>query len=85
MNNVNKGAIIEISFVGFTTQTFKWDGQDLIVTLKEDTKVLEEVVITAYGGKQLRTKVTNSISKVKEDVLTKGSYTNPAQALSGAV
>lgn len=85
LNNVNKGDIIEISFVGFTTQTFKWDGQDLIVTLKEDTKVLEEVVITAYGGKQLRTKVTNSISKVKEDVLTKGSYTNPAQALSGAV
>lgn len=42
-------------------------------------------MITAYGGKQLRTKVTNSISKVKEDVLNKGSFTNPAQALSGAV
>ena len=49
LNNVNKGDIIEISFVGFTTQTFKWDGQDLIVTLKEDTQTLEEVVVVGYG------------------------------------
>ncbi|WP_049133273.1 TonB-dependent receptor plug domain-containing protein, partial [Bacteroides fragilis] len=34
---------------------------------------------------QLRTKVTNSIGKVKEDVLQKGLFSNPAQALSGAV
>ena len=35
--------------------------------------------------KQLRTKVTNSISKVKEETLKQGLYSNPAQALSGAV
>lgn len=31
------------------------------------------------------TKVTNSIAKVKEDVLQNGLFSNPAQALSGAV
>ena len=43
------------------------------------------MVVTGYGGKQLRTKVTNSISKVKEETLKQGLYSNPGQALSGAV
>ena len=47
--------------------------------------MLDEVVITGYGGNQLRTKSTNSIAKVSNEKLTIGSYTNPAQALSGAV
>lgn len=82
---VNKGDVIQISFVGYQTMEVVWDGTPINVVLKEDTEVLDEVVITAYGGKQLRSKVTNSIAKVKEDVLTTGSYTNPAKALSGAV
>ncbi|MCS3048391.1 hypothetical protein NXV59_21735 [Bacteroides fragilis] len=53
--------------------------------MKEDSEMLDEVVVTGYGGKQLRTKVTNSIGKVKEDVLQKGLFSNPAEALSGAV
>lgn len=85
LSNVKKGDIIVISFVGYVTQEIAWDGQPINITLADDSQQLEEVVITAYGGKQLRTKVTNSISKVKEDVLNKGSFTNPAQALSGAV
>ena len=55
------------------------------IQLKEDSEMLEEVVVTGYGGKQLRTKVTNSIAKVKEETLKQGMFTNPAQALSGAV
>ncbi len=47
--------------------------------------MLDEVVVTGYGGKQLRTKVTNSISKVSEESLKVGVFSNPAQALSGAV
>ena len=85
LSNVKKGDIIQISFVGYATQEIVWDGKVMNVTLKEDAEMLEEVVITAYGGKQLRSKVTNSIAKVKEDVLTTGSHTNPAKALSGAV
>lgn len=47
--------------------------------------MLGEVVVTGYGGQQLRTKVTNSISKVKQESLNVGMHSNPAQALSGAV
>ena len=85
LNNVKQGDIIQISFVGYKTVEVKWNGQPLNVTLKDDTEMLGEVVVTGYGGKQLRTKVTNSISKVKQESLNVGMHSNPAQALSGAV
>lgn len=85
LNNVKQGDIIQISFVGYKTVEVKWNGQPLNVTLKDDTEMLGEVVATGYGGQQLRTKVTNSISKVKQESLNVGMHSNPAQALSGAV
>ena len=85
LSNVKKGDIIQISFVGYATLEVKWTGAPLNIELKEDTEMLEEVVVTGYGGKQLRTKVTNSIAKVNNDALHTGVHSNPAQALSGAV
>lgn len=85
LNNVKQGDIIQISLVGYKTVEVKWNGQPLNVTLKDDTEMLGEVVVTGYGGQQLRTKVTNSISKVKQESLNVGMHSNPAQALSGAV
>lgn len=55
------------------------------VTLHPDTQLLDEVVVTGYGGKQQRTKLTNSIAKVDDKQLTVGVYSNPAQALAGSV
>ena len=83
--NVKKGDIIEVSFVGYVTQEFKWNGAPLNVTLKEDTQQLEEVVVLGYGVKQKRGKLTNSVSKVSEETLSVGSYGDPAQALVGAI
>lgn len=84
--SVNKGSTLEITFIGYKTQLIKVTGTQLLkVTLQEDSQTLEEVVITGYGGKQLRTKVTNSIAKVNEENLKVGLFSNPAQALSGAV
>lgn len=83
---VDKGAKLIISYIGYMTQTLPV-GQNhfLKISLREDNKTLEEVVITGYGGTQLRSKMTNSIAKVDNSVLANGTYTNPAQALSGAV
>lgn len=85
LSGVKQGATLVISFIGFQTQEVVWNGRPLSVTMKDDAQALEEVVVTAYGGRQLRTKVTNSIAKVKDEVLKQGLYSNPAQALSGAV
>ena len=83
---VNRGATLEISFVGYKTQNIKTTGtQPLKIILEEDAQALDEVVVTGYSGTQLRSKVTNSISKVKDETLKVGLFSNPAQALAGAV
>ena len=83
---VARGATLEISFIGYKTQEIRiTNAQPLTVVLQEDSQTLDEVVITGYSGKQLRSKSTNSIAKVANEKLTTGAYTNPAQALSGAV
>ncbi|MEG1562619.1 MAG: TonB-dependent receptor [Bacteroides sp.] len=77
---------IQVSYIGYQTQVIDIKNQAIInVRLKEDAAMLEEVVVTGYGGTQLRSKLTNSISSVKEEQMSVGIFSNPAQALSGAV
>ena len=76
---------VVISYIGYTPQQVKFNGTPLTITLKEDAKALDEVVVMGYGVAQKRTKVTNSIAKVSEKTLTVGANANPAQALAGAV
>lgn len=83
--HLKPGTTLEISCIGYETKFITWNGGNLNVVLSDDTKTLEEVVVTGYGGTQLRSKVTNSIAKVKKETLTNGIFSNPAQALSGAV
>ena len=83
--NAKPGDVLVVSCIGYATVEVPWNGGPLTIVMNDDENLLNETVITAYGGRQLRTKVTNSISSVKEDVLASGMHTNPAQALSGAV
>lgn len=84
--NVPSDAKLEFSYVGMKSQVIDVAGRTTInIVMTEDVELLEEVVVTGYGGKQLRSKVTSSIAKVSEETLTVGVYSNPAQALSGAV
>ena len=80
---------LTISSVGYESQTINLTGRDLSqplrIQLKDESKLIDEVVVTAYGGRQLRSKMTNSIASVKNEALEKGLFSNPAQALSGAV
>ena len=48
--SVSSGATLEISFIGFKTQEIKVEpGKAINVTLKEDTEVLDEVVVVGFG------------------------------------
>jgi len=81
-----QNATIVVTFVGFKTQEIALNGRTNInIVLEEDVEMLDEVVVTGYSGTQLRSKTTNSISKVKSEALSVGLFSNPAQALSGAV
>ena len=83
---VDPNGKIKVSYVGYQPQVIDIKGKNSFnIKLKEDSEMLDEVVVTGYSGTQLRSKVTNSISKVKEEALTTGLFSNPAQALSGAV
>ena len=74
------------SYVGFQKLVVRLnDKKTFKVILKEELTQLNELVVTGYGGKVRRNKVTNSISSIKGELLTSGGYVNPAQALSGAV
>ena len=43
--NVPKGSTIKISFVGYKTLEVKWNGSPLNIILKEDSEMLDEVVV----------------------------------------
>lgn len=84
--SVSENASIQVSFIGFSSQTLSVKGKtNFKIVLKEDSELLQEVVVTGYGGKVSRAKLTNSISTVNPQMLDKGIYTNPSQALSGSV
>ena len=52
------------------------------VTLKEDTEMLDEVVVVGYGTMKKRD-MTGAISSVDVDDLVKRTTNNPAEALQG--
>ena len=84
--NVADGATLEVSYVGYTSAKIKASfGSPNLVSLKDDAALLDEVVITGYTGTQVRSRSTNSIAKVDNKKLTVGVFSNPGQALSGAV
>lgn len=49
----DKNSVIVISYIGYVTQEISvGDRSSITVQLKEDTKSLEEVVVTAFGATQ---------------------------------
>lgn len=79
------GSSLQFTYIGFQPVTQVARTPTLNVKMAEDSKMLEEVVVTGYGGTQLRSKVTSSISKMDAEVLQKGVRANPAQAMAGTI
>lgn len=75
------GAVLEISYIGFTTQTVKATANMKIV-LKEDNEVLDEVVVVGYGV-QKKKLVTGATVQVKGDNIAKLNTTDPLAAMQG--
>lgn len=79
-----KGATLEFSFVGYKTATAQVTGAPIRITLKEDSEVLDEVVIVGYGS-QKKVNVTGAVGMVNSDVLEARPVQNVSQALQGVV
>ena len=82
LNVPSPDAVIEISCIGYATQTFKASEVPAVITLAEDTDFLDEVVVIGYGTVK-KSDLTGSVSTVKADEINKGVISSPADMLRG--
>jgi len=81
----DENSIIKFSFIGFVTIEVNVSKQSIVnVTLLEEVKTIDEVVIIGYG-KTTKKEVTGSISTLKAENFNQGSFSNPAGLLQGKV
>lgn len=83
INGVDKGAVLEISYIGYVTQSVTVnDETPIIIVLKEDSETLEEVVVVGYGV-QKKANLTGAVTSMKSDELLKSRAANATTALVG--
>lgn len=81
--NTTANSIVEISFIGYKSIERKaTELRGVRIVLKDDTEVLDEVVVVGYGSQKKET-LTGAISQVKSDELVKSPVANLGQALTG--
>lgn len=76
------GAKLQVSFIGYETKTVKIGKGELKVTLNEDSQMLAEVEVVAYGAQKKAT-LTGAIASVKAADLTQTAMSSVTQALAG--
>nr|WP_193352426.1 TonB-dependent receptor [Bacteroides graminisolvens] len=78
-------AVLQISYVGYKTQEISVNGKTLLeVVLKEDTELLDEVVVVGYGA-QKKESVVGAISQVSSKELLASPAANVSQAIAGKI
>lgn len=83
LNLKNSSSNIDISYIGYVKQTLKPDGKGIMsVTLIEDAKNLEEVVVVGYGI-QKRKSITGAVSNIDGEKLEKLPTDNITNMLGG--
>ena len=75
-------AVVEISCIGYATQTFIAGQIPATVTLSEDALFLDDVVVIGYGTVK-KGDMTGSVGTVKADEINKGMISSPADLLKG--
>ncbi|UKK51403.1 TonB-dependent receptor [Prevotella sp. E13-17] len=78
---VNEGAVVVCSYIGYVTQEMKAT-RGMKVMLKEDSQVLQDVVVIGYGV-QKKSVVTAAIAKVSADDLDGKTRLRAEDALKG--
>lgn len=84
--NVAANALLQISYIGYKTQEIPVSQlkAGAVITLKEDTEVMDEVVVIGYGT-QRKGDVTSAISSVKAEDFTVGKVGDAADLIKGKV
>jgi len=80
----DRNSVLTVSYLGMTPQDVKVNGRTMIVVvLREDTEVLDEVVVVGYG-QQKKASVVGSITQTSSKVLERaGGVSDLGSALTG--
>ena len=81
-----QGDVLTFSFIGYAPAKVKVTGAGPItVTMTEDTKTLDEVVVTALGIKREQKSLSYNVQSIKGDALTTNKDANFVNSLAGKV
>ena len=82
--SVPADAKLSFSFIGYRTQYVTVNGRKVInVTLEEDAKTLEEVVVVGYGTMK-KSDISGAVTTVNQEAVMRRIPQNIGQALQGA-
>lgn len=79
---VQKGKTLVFSYLGYKTKEVPAITSKLKINMKEDNKMLDDVVVVGYGV-QKKSSVTGAISQVKKEDMENRTITNAKSALQG--
>jgi len=83
--NIPVGGVLVISYIGFVTQEIKIANQSVLnITLNEDTKLLDEVVVVGYGT-QKKANLTGAVESISVKNVKSRAYTNAEIMLQGNI
>lgn len=81
--DVEKGNELIVSFIGYKSTSVKVnDNSSLSIYIKEDTQMLEEVVVVGYGT-QAKVNLTGSVSTISKKELQSRPITTVSSAIQG--
>lgn len=85
ITGAGKGTLV-VSYIGYKTQEVAIQGKEtnLRIVLKEDSELLEEVVVVGYGTQKKAT-LTGAVASVGGDVLESRPVSNTAIGLQGQI
>lgn len=82
LENIRQGTEIEVSSIGFSTQTVKASANPMKVKLTEDKKLLDEIVVVGYGTLK-KGNMSGAVSTIKADDLPTAGSSSLGEMLRG--
>jgi iron complex outermembrane receptor protein len=83
--NVERGAALVFSYIGYISQEIVFEGQTIInVVLVENSELLDELVVIGYGAVK-KDDLTGAVSVIQPDLDGRGLSPNPQDMLIGKI
>lgn len=83
---VEPNSILQITSIGYITQEVGVSGKNtLSIVLRDNSKALDEVVVTALGIKREKKALSYNVQEIKQDEITRVKSANFVNSLSGKV